>query len=1407
MSSTNGGIGRDPSGSHHFDDTLKSWKDREKAGEAPESRGRDSKIKAKTDQIKSRSLSPTKSPSESSVPKLQRTPKGNRQLRVKPATEGPGLSIAESSQAATSSAHAATSSASSSNAVHAPKTPLNERLRRLLGFVNEAYQGLSNQNLRPVIYLKLVNGQIDAIRCEREKVLDDDKLIAEAMKKGRGDIENKQGDKVTYIFDLYDISQELGHLELSAEELHNLQDLFKEELVQLKRNVVNLTIPPKHDLKVQLGSVFFRKQQDVIAKTLQIQSDALAVTHSKIRSAENAIQKINEALNPKVDAQIEQEVVTTVKQYDDNPLTWRDLDKGTFSIPTGKSYTDTILNKGRLSADYDDETILNTGSWGPQETRTVNYYPASNISIPEGSAIAASRPCDAEFAGRFMKMIFEQNSSHITRLNTSGEVAGEFEYLPQKIGEHKVYPGVSIELKNQEIVDLHGDISGQYAVIKTLEVTVGSGRRSRRVREVKVVEYKNWPDRGNPDLKAFHNFLTLNSQIEQQEHLKGYVGKEVIHCSSGVGRTATYFLAKKLPPNADFAQITSNMITLRKQRQQDMVQAPQQFGFIFAAKNTSPGQSLSEDAVKSLRGPNEQQRDFESVWRQDGEKASQFFEGVDSKIMDFIILSKTIHDRESLNFLVEKGIQTFEQFAGLVDLHHDFIQRNFGFGDLRADQIFHNHSEIVRAIVDEDSRIQEVVQEFHTILSNYRYENMEDNRAWRDTQSSKPPYQCFNMEAVRDMDYQQAYFNSLVASSGIPQAELGMGGVWGPNATRTVAYYPANDLKIPEGTAIAASAPANEEYASRFIKMLLEKNPSHVTKIMTNGESGGAHSFDYVPNTLGEERQYGNCKIKLLGQEHVSLSKDSPGEYALVKTVQITNEKGAIRNINIVAYVNWPDRGVPNAQSLQAFNDLTTRIAQTAKNNGYNGDEVIHCQSGVGRTGTYFLAKYLPDNEPITEKKLMDSITEIRRQRSHEMVQSSVQFAFLLLFKNMPSTRIHTDEINPVLASPSLARQQQAAEKESIGLFDYTWESYHRKNDRKDDPKVFVGLVKTFFKGVDKKILDFMSQTHTSHDYSSFNILLENDITTYADFEKLIKKEHRMIQSRFGLGNLTPYQIFHNHSEVVESLFEKEMQTAFKTSLRYDGYVDPVRTDPRSMETINAQWEVLKPNEIANTEKIKKRNRRPHFQENAEVKLGDEKKTVRIHKKESPAKSQKYAAEGEGVKAQLGLKNPVKAENVVLTQFQDALSKCTVGGTNVDEDLYIEIFQAAAQELIDSHLPLPEEKIAEIRFLFMDMVNARVTHTHASREELLSSTTVWGRQLEKLVQEKSQKMKWEHPKDDIKINRFRQDTASKLAGGFAFPEQALEIASNAFSLFIQNVHGSSQEGSPPSNRPTSSSSE
>lgn len=455
---------------------------------------------------------------------------------------------------------------------------------------------------------------------------------------------------------------------------------------------------------------------------------------------------------------ITDKIFVIARRYFDNQVLVNKNPDSLFAIPAGKQQERVGVREAEasekfrklgLEKKYDvnnikvDMTIVDANVYGPDATRVSTHqktpvYPANYVSAggDNKSIIAATPPKRDEDVADYLATIIGAGSNLVVRLATQHEVTFKKEttfvsYIPQEINQEITFSDQSgknykVKLLSSEKRSLEGDDPLQYAVVKKVEVTTPSGE----TKEITVLDYNGWPDRSSPDLKSLENFMNLSKKLNPT-HSDGSSSPEVVHCSSGVGRTGVYACLKALPKEASIDQIQTAINKIRVERNAEMVQSPSQMALIFALLNNSnritdtvKEASRNEDHHKILHMPEEsyerisQEIDFRfteknkqtseiKLLRKDGAILEPLKKVIEEKDIISIANHLTGAAVTALGNLMKKNC-TLEEFKNAAQLNKPILEK-FGLVNVDPVNILLYHQECSMEIIAQ-MEVKNVIQ-------------------------------------------------------------------------------------------------------------------------------------------------------------------------------------------------------------------------------------------------------------------------------------------------------------------------------------------------------------------------------------------------------------------------------------------------------------------------------------------------------------------------------------------------------------------------------------------------------------------------------------------------------------------------------------------------------------------------
>ena len=90
-------------------------------------------------------------------------------------------------------------------------------------------------------------------------------------------------------------------------------------------------------------------------------------------------------------------------------------------------------------------------------------------------------------------------------------------------------------------------------------------------------------------------------------------------------------------------------------------------------------------------------------------------------------------------------------------------------------------------------------------------------------------------------------------------------------------------------------------------------------------------------------------------------------------------------------YITWPDYGVP--ESVSPFMTLNRRVMKAWRKD--KGPIIVHCCTGVGRTGTFITVDMAMEQAEKERKVDIAGIVNRLREQRMKMVQTDVSWSFI----------------------------------------------------------------------------------------------------------------------------------------------------------------------------------------------------------------------------------------------------------------------------------------------------------------------------------------------------------------------------------------------------------------------------
>ncbi|KAJ3321679.1 Tyrosine-protein phosphatase non-receptor type 13 [Boothiomyces sp. JEL0866] len=224
----------------------------------------------------------------------------------------------------------------------------------------------------------------------------------------------------------------------------------------------------------------------------------------------------------------------------------------TYSLKIGSQQENKMLNRYSDALPFDhSRVILNTeGS---------DYINASHLTSLDGKKtyIAAQGPVPQSF-GDFWQMVWEQNTAVIVML-TKEEEQGRIKchrYWPEEIGNskryHKITKTNSICFKishAENFTIMNGNLIVREFIVKREMLLKDDLSEAPELKRIRMIQYTAWPDHDSSDPRQVLSLIDVSNEINRQAEQdyiihttspETRIGPMVVHCSAGLGRTASF---------------------------------------------------------------------------------------------------------------------------------------------------------------------------------------------------------------------------------------------------------------------------------------------------------------------------------------------------------------------------------------------------------------------------------------------------------------------------------------------------------------------------------------------------------------------------------------------------------------------------------------------------------------------------------------------------------------------------------------------------------------------------------------------------------------------------------------------------------------------------------------------------
>uniref|UniRef100_A0A5S6QAL2 protein-tyrosine-phosphatase n=1 Tax=Trichuris muris TaxID=70415 RepID=A0A5S6QAL2_TRIMR len=169
-----------------------------------------------------------------------------------------------------------------------------------------------------------------------------------------------------------------------------------------------------------------------------------------------------------------------------------------------------------------------------------------------------------------------------------------------------------------------------------------------------------------------------------------------------------------------------------------------------------------------------------------------------------------------------------------------------------------------------------------------------------------------------------------------------------------------------------------------FWRMLWEHNCTIIVMLTKLRELGREKCCQYWPQDHGE--RFGYLVVEPIAEYNMP-------QYVLREFKLADSRNGQSKTVRHFQYTEWPEQGVPKSSDLLV--DFVGQVHKTRQQFGQEGPIVVHCSTGVGRTGVFIALSIVL--ERIRFECVVDIFTVVKLLRAQRpnMVQSEDQYHFL----------------------------------------------------------------------------------------------------------------------------------------------------------------------------------------------------------------------------------------------------------------------------------------------------------------------------------------------------------------------------------------------------------------------------
>ena len=218
---------------------------------------------------------------------------------------------------------------------------------------------------------------------------------------------------------------------------------------------------------------------------------------------------------------------------------------------------------------------------------------------------------------------------------------------------------------------------------------------------------------------------------------------------------------------------------------------------------------------------------------------------------------------------------------------------------------------------------------------------------------------------------------------------------------------PANQLSVNNNKIAMRCQYPKDQFLQEHFSMLLKNKPAVVVVLSSSNDIGKIINNNHEGVKLpyfcrgGEDNLYGNisvkCRVKTDKKDNHKVVTTKLGELTLNNYRMEIKDKDTHNNLklSVVHVTNWEDKTAVDADTLEQLALYTmNKVADKSKHDPrLDTQPLIHCNAGIGRTGTLSAALALLNTS--NKSCLSDIVQQLRATGSSNMVQTKEQYQVL----------------------------------------------------------------------------------------------------------------------------------------------------------------------------------------------------------------------------------------------------------------------------------------------------------------------------------------------------------------------------------------------------------------------------